>query len=210
MKLYAEDIQELDRISRLKLVNSISGVKPANLVGTVNKEGQSNLAIFSSVFHLGSDPALLGLIARPLTKDSGHTLRNIQEIGEYTINHVHEDFIKKAHYTSAKFAPDISEFDRCALEEYYVKEIKAPFVKESKVKIGLEFKQAIPIEANGTTLVIGQISYIELEDKILSDEALDLEAAGSTGISGLNSYYALKRIEEFPYVRLNEVPEFVG
>jgi len=210
MKLYAEDIQELDRISRLKLVNSISGVKPANLVGTINRAGQSNLAIFSSVVHLGSAPALLGLIARPLTQDSGHTLRNIKEMGQYTINHVHEEIVKKAHYTSAKFAPDISEFDRCGLEAYHVKGIKAPFVKESKVKIGLEFKQAIPIEANGTTLVIGEIVYVELEDKTLSDGTLDLEAAGSTGISGLNGYYGLKKIDEFPYVRLNEVPEFVG
>ena len=31
-----EQIQELDRLSRLKIINSITGIKPANLIGTID------------------------------------------------------------------------------------------------------------------------------------------------------------------------------
>ena len=65
MQYTKKDIAEMDRIQRIKYINSVSGIKPANLIGTISGGGQTNLAIFSSVFHLGSDPALLGFITRP-------------------------------------------------------------------------------------------------------------------------------------------------
>jgi len=37
---------------------------------------------------------------------------------------------------------------------------------------------------------------------------IDLESYKAIGIGGLNSYYKLKHIESFPYVKLNEIPHF--
>jgi len=203
-----KDIKALDRVTRLKIINSVSGIKSANLIGTINNEGQTNLAIFSSVMHLGSDPALLGFIARPQTADVGHTIRNILENEVFTINHVHSEFIKNAHYTSAKFDSDISEFERCKLTEDYLNDFKAPFVKESNFKIGLRFKEAIDIKINGTTLVIGEIEKLCIPDNAFINDDINLENTNSIGISGLNSYYELKKIESHPYVRLGDIPEF--
>ena len=59
MHLTKMAIQNTERIRRLNIINSISGIKPANLIGTSSNSGQSNLSIFSSVIHLGSDPALV-------------------------------------------------------------------------------------------------------------------------------------------------------
>ena len=103
-----EDIEQLDRIPRLKIINSVTGIKPANLIGSIDSKGQTNLAIFSSVVHLGSNPALLGFVSRPQTAEVGHTYRNIQENGVYTINHIHPEFVINTHYTSAKFDASIS------------------------------------------------------------------------------------------------------
>ena len=203
-----EDIEQLDRITRLKIINSSTGIKPANLIGTINNMGQTNLAIFSSVVHLGSNPALLGFISRPRTSEVGHTYKNILENGYYTINHIHQEFIKNAHYTSAKFDAEISEFERCGLTEHYIKNFTAPFVKESSFKIGLRFKEAIDIKLNGTVLMIGEIENIILPDEAMVDNDIDLEVTNGVGISGLNSYYSLRKIEKHPYVRINEVPEF--
>jgi flavin reductase (DIM6/NTAB) family NADH-FMN oxidoreductase RutF len=203
-----EDIEQLDRVTRLKIINSVTGIKPANLIGTIDNKGQTNLAIFSSVVHLGSNPALLGFIARPRIGKFGHTYSNIQENGKYTINHIHPEFIKNAHYTSAKFDADISEFERCNLSEEYIKDFKAPFLKESTFKIGMNFKEALRIKHNGTILVIGEIEHILLPDAAIVNNEIDLEAANSVGISGLNSYYSLKKIEGHPHVHLNEVPKF--
>jgi flavin reductase (DIM6/NTAB) family NADH-FMN oxidoreductase RutF len=203
-----EDIGKLDRITRLKIINSATGIKPANLIGTINKENQTNLAVFSSVVHLGSNPPLLGFISRPRSADAGHTYHNIKENGYYTINHIHPEFIKNAHYTSAKFQADVSEFKRCNLSEEYANDFIAPFVKESTFKIGMRFKEAIDIKINNTVLVVGEIEHLILPDTSIIADDVDLEAANSVGISGLNSYYSLKKIGNFPYVRVKEVPEF--
>lgn len=203
-----KDIEQLDRITRLTIINSVTGIKPANLIGTIGENGTTNLAVFSSVVHLGSNPALLGFICRPSTEDVGHTFQNIQATKEYTINHIHPEFAKNAHYTSANYDANISEFERCNLSEEYIQNFKAPFVKESTFKIGLRFKEQMDIKANGTMLVIGEIEHLILPDSGMVDDDIDLEASNGVGISGLNSYYSLKKIERFPFVRLHEVPDF--
>ena len=63
-----KDLKEMDRVKRLKLINSISGIKSANLIGTKSLTGVTNLCIISSVTHIGSNPALIGFICRPNNK----------------------------------------------------------------------------------------------------------------------------------------------
>ena len=208
MDYTAEQLAGLDRITNLKLINSITGIKPANLIGTVDADGKTNLAIFSSVVHLGSRPPLLGMIARPQTDEVGHTLDNIRTNGEYTINHIGPSFNEKAHYTSAKFERGESEFERCGLTPEFVEGIKAPFVAESEIKMALRFKEIIPIEFNGTSLVIGEIIWIRLPVAFWVDGDVDLEKSQSMGISGLNTYYSLKKEDWFPYARKEETPDF--
>ena len=53
-------IEKLEKIYRVNLMNSCSGYKSANLIGTISNNGQYNLAVFSSIVHLGSNPPLLG------------------------------------------------------------------------------------------------------------------------------------------------------
>ena len=201
-------IDQLDRVTRLKIINSVTGIKPGNLIGTIGESGATNLAVFSSIIHLGSNPSLLGFISRPQTEEVGHTLRNILQTEFYTINHIHPEFVEKAHYTSAKFSSDVSEFDACNLSEEYINHFKAPFVQESIFKMGLRFKEAVDIKLNGTVLVIGEIEELVIADKAFVNEDIDLEASEGVGISGLNTYYALKKIDSYPYARLSEIPKF--
>lgn len=99
--LRLSDLQGFDRFTRANILNSLSGFKSASLIGTVNKNGQANLAIFSNLVHIGADPALVGFINRPLDA-APHTLSNIQETGSYTINHITADIFPQAHQSSAK------------------------------------------------------------------------------------------------------------
>src|SRR5690606_28692463 len=140
--------------------------------------------------------------------DVGHTFTNIMETDYYTINHIHPEFIKNAHYTSGNFSKGISEFQRCGLTEEYFEDFNAPFVKESTFKMGLQFKEKIDITLNNTILVIGEIVQLLMPDTVLINDDIDLQASNAVGISGLNSYYSLNKIEQFPFVRINEVPEF--
>ncbi|RRB04383.1 flavin reductase family protein [Larkinella rosea] len=211
MHLTKEDIENTERIRRLNIINSVTGIKPANLIGSISEDGESNLAIFSSVIHLGSNPALLGLIVRPDREAGQHTYDNILKTGFYTINHVQESFIEPAHYTSAKFKRDESEFDKCHFTEEYLPDFMAPFVKESTLKLGMKFRQIIPIELNKTVLVIGEIEQLIVPDEAVDNEGhIDLSRVKDVGISGLNSYYKLEKIAQFPYARPQSLPDFGG
>ena len=209
MHLTKEDIQNTERIKRLNIINSITGIKPANLIGTISGDGKTNLAIFSSVIHLGSNPALIGFILRPDREAGQHTFDNIKENGFYTINHIHESFTEQAHYTSAKFSRDESEFDTCALTEEYIADFIAPFVKESTLKMGMKLVQTIPIELNGTVLIIGEVEHLIIPDAAMDEQGqIDLSQPNDVGISGLNTYYKLEKIAQFPYARPNALPDF--
>ena len=208
MHLTKNDIQNLDRRRRLNIINSVTGIKPANLIGSISGQ-QPNAAIFSSVVHLGSDPALLGFITRPTGEVPRHTYENIKENGYYTINQVPVDIIKKAHYTSAKIDRTESEFSRMNLTEEYIDGFKPPFVKESHLKIGMKLEEEIAIKINGTILIIGSIEHLIIDEKAVNEKGyINLETLQTAGISGLNSYYSLQFLESFPYVRENEIPDF--
>ena len=208
MYLSQNDIQALPRIKRLNIINAVTGIKPANLIGTRSADGRPNVAIFSSVFHLGSDPALIGFIFRPQDEKPRDTYLNIKSTGTYTINHVNESLIEKAHFTSAKFDPETSEFDICGLTEEYLHGFHAPFVKESKLKIGLEMVEEIPINVNKTIMMIGRIVHLDLPEKMVDQEGnMNLEIIQSAGVSGVDSYYALRKIGQFPYAHVKDVPD---
>jgi flavin reductase (DIM6/NTAB) family NADH-FMN oxidoreductase RutF len=209
MHFTQNDIKNLDRVKRLNLINSITGIKPANLIGTISSKQETNLAIFSSVMHLGSDPALLGFILRPAQDVPRHTFENIMENGFYTINHVQTSFIEKAHYTSTKFIKEDSEFEKCQLTEEYIADFKAPFVKESAIKLGIKFVESIPIKLNNTLLIIGEIVHLIIPNTAIDANGyMDLGLLDNVGISGLNSYYKLEKITDFPFARPNELPSF--
>ena len=202
------DIANFDRICRLTLVNSITGYKPANLIGTSNQQGQTNLAIISSVVHLGSDPALLAFVMRPLQVER-HTLENILETGYYTINHIHQAIAKRAHYTSADFPREVSEFERCNLTPQYLNGFGAPFVSESRIKIGLSLADTVKIQLNETIMVIGHVEHIFMEEDYFDpNKGLDLNRAGSICISGLDSYHEVKLFDNYPYATPDNTPPF--
>jgi flavin reductase (DIM6/NTAB) family NADH-FMN oxidoreductase RutF len=204
----ATEIQGFEKLFRANLINGLSGLKPANLIGTAASDGQTNLAIFSSVVHLGSDPALLGFIQRPLG-DQSHTYKNIKETGFYTINHVHAWFAEQAHYTSARFAREESEFDACCLTPEYWGEFRAPFVKESQVKIGMRFLQEIPLTINNTILMIGQIEHIIIPEDLLTEQGnISLDSAANVCVTGLDTYYRVSKLAQFPYAKTSQLPIF--
>ena len=192
---------------RAHLINSLSGFKSANLIGTVNKQGQINLAMFSSVIHLGASPALVGFITRPHSV-TRHTLENIKQTKQYTINQVSESFYTAAHQTSARYTREQNEFDETGLTEYYHKDYRAPFVQQSKIKYALTLREIMPITLNNTQLVIGEITDIFCDEQAISgDGYIDIEFLNTVSISGLDSYHSNKRLSRLSYAKTDHFPK---
>ena len=130
MILDSQDIAAMPPRRRAAFVNSLSGFKSANLVGTVNSDGVTNLAIMSSAVHLGSHPPLMALIIRPGGAER-HTLANIIHTGYFTINHVNTAMIEAAHQTAARYPRQVSEFDATGLTPQWHPDLNAPMVRPS-------------------------------------------------------------------------------
>ncbi len=194
-------ISEFEKQYRINLINSLSGFKSANLIGTVSKEGKTNLAIFSSVIHVGANPPMMGFLMRPVSVER-HTYNNIKETGYFTINHINKEIFKQAHQTSARYEENVSEFDACKLTPQFTEVVKAPYVEESKIKIGLKFVEEQEIKANGTIFIVGEIVELILSDDLIKkDGYLDIEKAGTIAISGLDSYHKTKRVARLSYAK---------
>ncbi len=195
----SDDINQLERIYRINLINALSGFKSVNLIGTKSKTGQPNVAVFSSVIHMGSNPPLMGFIMRPLPNQRD-TYPNLKSTGFYTINHVTEAIYKKAHQTSAKYEKGVSEFEACGLTEEYHEDFAAPFVKECAVKMGLSYVEEYPIKANNTILIIGKIEKVIVPESILKDTGhLNIHESNSLTMSGLDTYFKTEKLERMPY-----------
>ena len=195
MKIFKHsELEQLIPKDKINLINSLPGLKSVNLIGTKSQDGDDNLAIFSSVIHMGSNPPLIGFIHRPKGEFS-HTLKNIEATGYYTINNVHEDIKENAHQTSEKFESNISEFEACHLTPVYIDHFQAPFVTESKVKYGMKMIEIIPIKHNGTFLIIGEVQIITVDKELLnSDYIIDHVVAKTTGVTGVDEYVGIRSL----------------
>lgn len=195
-----EQIKSMDQRYRAHFINSLSGYKSANIIGTQNDSGQSNACIVSSVIHLGADPALIAFINRPHTVER-NTLENIYATRVYTVNHVNADIIADAHHTSARYPADVSEFDQTELRELRT-EFGAPFVEQSHIRMAVEFREKKDIELNGTVLVIGEIVEIHVAEHFVeADGKIDIAQAQSVAVSGLDEYHTAVSLGRLAYAK---------
>ncbi len=194
--------QSWERFYRANFINSLTGFKSASLIGTINAQGVPNLGMFSSMVHIGSDPALIGYINRPVAA-APHTLANIKANGFYTVNHIHPNFLAQAHQTSAKYPDEVNEFSEVGLAEEYIAGVQVPFVQESHIKYLLSLKEIIPIELNDTFLVIGQLEQVLIDPSLqpTTDGFLHLDQAGSICSNGLDAYYKTELIDRYAYAK---------
>lgn len=194
-----ESILDSESFYRRNLINCLSGYKSLNLIGTLNKEGITNLAPFSQVFHIGASPPLVGILFRPHTVKRD-TLENILETGFFTLNHVTTEIYKEAHWASASW--DVSEFEGTGLQEEYFKNFKAPFVKNSPLQLACSLVETQTLKVNQTVLVIGNIDHIFVDEKGLrADGSLDLNALDTVTVSGLDEYHKGEKLARLSYAK---------
>lgn len=206
MKHISKDaISQMEKIERLNLINSCTGYKSANLLATKSQEGKSNVAIFSSITHLGSNPPLIGFIMRPTTIPRD-TYKNIRETGYFTVNHITVDMIEDAHHTSANYELGISEFDKTNLEEEYKNDIEIPFVKGSPVQLYCKYLNEYYIKENDTIHVIASIENLFFEEELEhKDGWLQIDRGNVVTLNGLDGYCLPKLVDRFQYAR-KEIP----
>lgn len=198
-----EEIQRWERFFRANFVNSLSGYKPVSLIATRNND-VNNLGVFSNIVHIGADPAYIGFINRP-REAAPHTLSNIESSRYYTINHIHPDFLVKAHQCSAKYPQQVSEFDAVGLTPVFKEGFHAPFVGESLVQYALELEEITPIKLNNSFFVIGKLLHAFVDDACLREDGLiDLSKSNSIVSLGIDAYYNPSPLKRYAYAKADK------
>ena len=204
-------LHSLDKRQRTALVNSLPGFKPVVLVGSVNDDRRTNLCVINSCFHVGADPALMGMIIRPAPEGTErHTLENILATKTYSVNAVTRDMAQRAHHTSARFGRDQSEFDACGFTEHWQEGFTAPFVSESPLQLGLTLAEHLPLTINGTHLIIGSLEQIHLSVHSQRDDGtLDLQSMDIVAGVGIDAYHSVGTGQRFTYAKPDRPPELI-
>jgi flavin reductase (DIM6/NTAB) family NADH-FMN oxidoreductase RutF len=201
------DMASWERFYRANLLNSLSGFKATHLVATISKEGIPNLSLFHNVVHLGADPALIGMVNRPLSA-APHTLANIEATGQWTMNSVHPAMLDKAHQCSAKYEEGVNEFDAVDLTAEYKDDCKVPVVGESAIQYALSLVEIMPIKHNNTFFIIGSIEQIWVrEDLPGTDGFLQLETAELITSTGLDAYFTTRMEARYQYAKPGISPQ---
>ena len=204
------DFAEMEKQFRTTFFNSVSGFKSLQMVGTIGESGASNLAIFSSIFHVGANPPYIGMVVRP-DGNNHETIKNILASKTYTLNNVIENSFISAHQTSARYLIGQSEFEACGFTEEYIEGFSAPFVKESSIKMGLELMECLPVSLNNTTIVIGEVKYILIDEELIAaDGFVDLNKANSVTAAGLDAYYTSNPLGRLTYAKPEKQAQFLN
>jgi flavin reductase (DIM6/NTAB) family NADH-FMN oxidoreductase RutF len=194
------DIAQMEQRYRANFINSLSGYKSAFLVATKGEQN-SNLAIFNSIFHLGANPSLLGMVSRPNSVPR-HTLENMRAHQYFTLNHVETSFLKQAHQTSARYERDQSEFMATGLAEEYLAEFSAPFVKQAQFKLGMKYVREIYVPENETIIVIAEVEQVHIDKKLIqADGYIDLSTLPLVVAASLDGYAKAEFIQRLPYAK---------
>jgi flavin reductase (DIM6/NTAB) family NADH-FMN oxidoreductase RutF len=201
----AEKIDAFEQRFKTTFINSLWGFKMPTLIGTVSNEGNYNLAIFNSLFHVGATHSLFGLVCRPNSVER-HTLQNIIHNKIFTVNYVHNQIVKQAHQTSARYLKHESEFDETKLTTQFENNCIAPFVLESKVKFAAELQEVIPVKTNNTVLLISKILHLHIPETVVQpDGFIDLQKLQIVASTGLDCYYTTNKIARYSYAKPHSI-----
>ena len=202
MHLHLDDILAQSSMYRRHFMNTLPGPRGVHLVGTKGFKGIENLGVFSSFVHISaSSPPLLGFIMRPLTVPR-HTYHNIKANKWFTINTLHPDFLDKAHQASANYPYEESEFAATGLTPEYSENCLAPYVAESKIRIGLTFEEEHKIGGIEAYFIVGRVQEIFVADEAVAQTGhIDHELLKTMSVAGLDTYHQVGKAKNMGYAR---------
>ena len=190
------------------LLNSVAP-RPIAWVSTMSASGQPNLAPFSFFNAVCIDPPLLAFAPglRP-SKQAGaqegeakDTLRNVRETGEFVVNLVTYELREAMNLTSGEYDASRNEFELAKITPASSQVVGPPRVAESPVSFECKLHQILDFSPapTGSSLVIGQIVSIHVDDAHVKDGRLDRNSLDLIGRMGGIQY--TKTTERFEMVR---------
>jgi len=204
------NISEIPYRELYNILLSSVAPRPIAWVSTLSPSGRPNLAPFSFFNCVSVDPPLLafapGLRQPKKTGSAGaapvgeakDTLRNVRETKEFVVSIVTYDLLEPMNVTSGEYEPAVNEFELAKLTPLPSKVVRPPRVGESPVSFECKLHQILDFSTAPTSssLVLGQVVAIHIDDAHLKDGSIDRNSLDLIGrMGGMQYTRTTERVE---------------
>ncbi|HUC28601.1 MAG TPA: flavin reductase family protein [Candidatus Acidoferrum sp.] len=201
---------ELPHREMYNLLLSSVAPRPIAWVSTLSASGLPNLAPFSFFNCVSVDPPLLAFAPglRPVRSaaseqhgaqhEAKDTLRNVRETKEFVVSVVTYQLLERMNLTSGEYDPTVNEFDLAKLTPQPSRLVRPARVGESPVSFECRLHRILDFSTapNGSSLVIGEIVAVYLDDGHLKDGRIDRNSLDLIGrMGGIQYTRTTQRVE---------------
>ena len=176
------DPSEIDTHSVYKLLAGSVVPRPIAWVSSASHDGVLNLAPFSFFTVASREPPMLAISIGPRTGGEDYakdTLTNLRETQEFVINMVSVSLANAMHETAVNHSPDVDEFVRAGVTPAACEVVNIPRVAEAKISMECTVEHMLKLGSD--YLVVGRMQRYHIEDDLISNGRIDLQALDPLG-----------------------------
>ena len=175
--------------SPYRLLSTAITPRPIGWISTTSTDGVDNLAPYSFCNVVAVDPPVV-MFAPVGRDDLKNTPQNVADTEEFVLNTVTHDIVEEMNATSATLPADESEFDHVDIERAESVVVDPPRVAAASVALECELYDWI--EVGDSVLILGEVVHAHVDEAVLTDEKIDIDALDTVGRLAGN-YYASTR-----------------
>jgi flavin reductase (DIM6/NTAB) family NADH-FMN oxidoreductase RutF len=190
------DPGQLEARQAYRLQTSIIVPRPIAWVGTIGPDGVPNCAPFSYFMGISSHPPVIAFAVGERRTGVKDTVRNLEQVAEFTVNIVTEAQAEVMVRTSADYPYGVSEFDALGLEALPSLKVRAPRIGGSPVQMECRVLQQSKVPETKATLIVGRVMLVHVDGAVLDEE---------TGKVDIGRLKPVGRLGGTEYCRIGEV-----
>ncbi|HEY5824148.1 MAG TPA: flavin reductase family protein [Cyclobacteriaceae bacterium] len=168
--------------------------RPIAFVSSIDKKRNVNLSPFSffNLFSLNPPILIFSPSRRVRDNSTKHTLQNVLEVPEVTINIVNYNMVQQASLASCEFPKGVNEFIKAGFTEVASQKVKPPRVAESPASFECKVNTVMPLgtEGGAGNLVICEVLLMHIKEELLDEQGrpdpFKMDAVARMG----NDYYS--------------------
>ena len=165
------DFSKLSPADRQYYLQNAIAPRPICFASTIDHAGNVNLSPFSFFNVFSANPPIVVFSPARRVRDNStkHTLENVWEVPEVSINMVTLDMVQQQSLASCEFPKEVNEFEKAGFTPIPATRIKPPLVKESKIQMECKVVEVKPLgnEGGAGNLVICEVLCMHINDALL-------------------------------------------